>query len=157
LTLAASDVGSPGGNGRGRRARGEPAGPPSTRENIVFVDVRDIQLKTDTEIEEHFDGVVGFWGDHRRGRKAPEGLLGRRVRRARSVNPRCTEFYATQNDHVIACAITIVRYGGSHTQRAAVRLASMKNHTPSQLYESREQALEVVRAPKAGQLKLAAP
>ena len=52
------------------------------------------------------------------------------------------------------CAITVVRYGGDALQRTGARLYNMKLHAPSRLYESRDEALAVVRALKLGQMRL---
>jgi hypothetical protein len=120
-------------------------------ESIIDVTFPVVHLETQKDIREHFDRVVAHWRDTCRGRKVYyvvcyDGF---------SVNLRENEYYGQQMRRVMDCAITIVRYGGDALQRAATRLYNMKLHAPSQLYESREQALEVVRALKSGKMKIA--
>jgi hypothetical protein len=122
-------------------------------ENIVYVTFPNVHLETQTEIREHFDRVVAFWKEKCRGRKVyyVVGYDGF------SVNLRENDFYGQQMRRIVDdCAITIVRYGGDSLQRTAARLYNMKLHEPSQLYESREDAIAVVRAIKSGEMAIAA-
>lgn len=73
------------------------------------------------------------------------------------MNLRETDYYAQQMRRVLdECAITAVRYGGDSFQRTAARLYSMKLHSPTRLYDSREEAVRVVRALQAGEMALEA-
>lgn len=118
--------------------------------NIIYVTFPKVHLETPTEIKEHFDRVVAFWRDNCRGRKVyyVVGYDGF------SVNLRENELYANQMRRVMECAVTIVRYGGDALQRTAARLYNMKLHAPSQLYESREAAIAVVKAIQSGQMQI---
>ncbi len=122
-------------------------------ENILYFSFPNVSLTTRRQIIEHFDWNVGFWKRHCGGKKAYividyDGC---------EVDPKHTALYAEQIKRVMACAITIVRYGGSALQRTTARLANMKLHKPSRLYASREEALAVVRAIKAGDLQAIPP
>ena len=120
-------------------------------ENIVYVTFPTVHLETRAEIKAHFDYAYQFWRDHCGGRKVyyVVGYDGF------SVNLRENEYYAEQMRRIIDdCAITVVRYGGGALQRIGARLYNMKLHAPSRLYESREEALAVVRALKAGEMRL---
>ena len=55
------------------------------------------------------------------------------------------------------CAITIVRYGSDPLQRSAGHLAALKLHRPSNIYESREEAMRVIEKLRAGELDLDRP
>jgi hypothetical protein len=120
-------------------------------ENIVFVRFPLVHLETAVQIREHFDRVVAFWRATCRGRKVYyvvdyDGF---------TVNLRENDAYAQSMKRVAEqCAITIVRYGGDSLQRTAVRLYNMKLHSPSRIYGSREEALSVVRALKAGEMTI---
>ena len=119
-------------------------------ENILFVTFPSVHLETRAEISRHFDYAYKFWLDNCGGRKAyyVVGYDGF------SVNLRENELYAEQMRRVVDCAVTIVRYGGDALQRTAARLYNMKLHAPSRLYESRDEALAVVRALKSGEMRL---
>ena len=121
-------------------------------ENIVYYTFPDVTLDTPEQIVAHFDRCVSFLRRNCTGRKVYcvvdlDGV---------HVNARHTNLYAAQLRRTLEFAITIVRYGGSALQRAAVRIANMKLHTPSRIYGSREEALAVVRAIKSGEMTLAA-
>ena len=73
------------------------------------------------------------------------------------MNLRESAFYAEQMRRVLPLAITIVRYGGDSLQRAAARLYNMKLTPRPNLYESRDQALDVVRAIRSGKMRIEAP
>ena len=49
-----------------------------------------------------------------------------------------------------------MRYGGDSLQRTAARLYNMKLHAPSRLYESRDEAIAVVKAIQSGQMQIEA-
>ena len=121
-------------------------------ENIVYVTFPAVHLETQTQIREHFDRVLTFWQTHCGGKRVyyVVGYDGF------SVNLRENEFYAQQMRRVLPCAVTIVRYGGDALQRTAARLYNMKLHAPSRLYESREEAVRVVKAIQAGEMRIEA-
>lgn len=119
-------------------------------ENIVYVSFPNVYLETQDDIRGHFDRILEFWERECKGKKVYyvvnyDGI---------SISFRENQFYATQMKRVIDCAITIVRYGGDPLQRTAARLVNMRLHSPSHLYESREEALAVVRALKKGEMSL---
>jgi hypothetical protein len=118
--------------------------------NVIYVTFPVVHLESRQEIREHFDRVVAYWRDNCGGRKVyyVVGYDGF------SVNLRENEYYAQQMRRVMECAITIVRYGGDALQRTAARLYNMKLHAPSRLYESREAAIDVVKALQAGEMQI---
>jgi hypothetical protein len=120
-------------------------------ENIVYVTFPQVHLETQEDICAHFAYAYRFWREHCGGRKAyyVVGYDGF------SVNLRENQFYAEQMRPMVEeCAITIVRYGGDALQRTGARLYNMKLHAPSRLYESRDEAIAVVRALKSGEMRL---
>jgi hypothetical protein len=115
-------------------------------ENIVYMSFpHPVELNSHSEITDHFERVISFWRGHTAGRKAYFVVDFDNI----TINVAELAFYAeqTKRAHEI-CAVTSVRYGGNPLQRAATRLAGMKNQKPSNIYETREQALAAVRAMK---------
>ena len=123
-------------------------------ENVVYVTFpRRVHLETKEDIRRHFADAYAFWRDCCGGRKAyyVVGYDGF------SVNLQENECYGQHMRPIVEqCAITVVRYGGDALQRTGVRLYNMRLHAPSRLYESREEALEVVRAIKTGTMSIEA-
>jgi hypothetical protein len=121
--------------------------------NIIYVTFPQVHLETPTEIREHFDRVIAWWRDNCRNKKAywVVGYDGF------TVNLRENDYYAQQMKRIAeGCAITIVRYGGDSLQRTAARLYNMKLHAPSRLYDSKEEAIAVVKAIQTGQMQIEA-
>jgi hypothetical protein len=120
-------------------------------ENIIYMTFpAPEELATRPQIAEHFERVIAFWQANAGGRKAYFVVDFENV----TVNVAELEFYAqqTKRAHEI-CAITSVRYGGNPLQRTVARLAGMKIHRPSNIYETRDEALAVVRELRKGSLK----
>ena len=123
-------------------------------ENIIWMSFpTPTQLDTRQQIAEHFGRVVKFWRAKTGGKKAYFIVDFDNV----TVNAGELEFYAeqTRRAHEL-CAVTSVRYGGNPLQRTVTRLAGMRIHQPSNIYETREEALAEVRKLKAGELTEAA-
>ncbi|HEY2747267.1 MAG TPA: hypothetical protein VGL86_21745 [Polyangia bacterium] len=120
-------------------------------ENIVFIRFAEpTELVTHKEIAAHFERVVTFWRRHARGKKSYFVVDIDNI----NINMKELEFYAAQTDKAHhECAITSVRYGGNPLHRTLTRLAGMKIHRPSNLYATREEAMDVVRALRAGELR----
>jgi hypothetical protein len=115
-------------------------------ENIVFMSFpKPVELTTRDQIAEHFERVITFWRIHAGGKKAYFVVNFDNV----TINVAELEHYAeqTRRAHEI-CAIASVRYGGHSLQRTATRLAGMKIQRPSNIYDTREEALAAVRAMK---------
>jgi hypothetical protein len=120
-------------------------------ENIVYMSFAEREdLQTREQIADHFTRVVSFWRAKAGGKKSYFVVAFDNV----TINPSELDFYAEQTGraHEI-CAITSVRYGGNPMQRTVTRLAGMKIHRPSNIYETREEALAVVRALQKGDVK----
>ena len=123
-------------------------------ENIVHMSFpTPVELTTHEQIAAHFERVITFWRSHARGKKSYFVVNFENV----NINLNELEFYAAQTKraHEI-CAIASVRYGGNPLQRTVTRLAGMKIHRPSNLYETREEALAVVRKLQKGEITGAA-
>ncbi len=120
-------------------------------ENIVFMTFPErVELNTPEQIKAHFDGVVAFWRQHAHGRKAYFVVDFTNV----LIDMKQLEYYAKVSAKAQdECTITSVRYGGDPLQRTITRLAGIKIHRPSHLYETKEEALAVVRALKAGEVE----
>ncbi len=119
-------------------------------ENIVFVGFDEpVELNTRDEIAAHFERVIDFWRANAGGRKSYF------VADFTNVTTSMQEigFYAEQTKRAHEeCAIASVRYGGNPLQRTLTRLAGMRIHQPSNLYQTREEAMAVVRALRSGEL-----
>ena len=120
-------------------------------EDILFIDTAGARVETKADIDALFDGILADWRATCKGRKvyvvvAYDGF---------SVNLRENDYYAERMSAAVAVfAKTVVRYGGDTLTRSAARLRGVKLHSPSNLYESRSQALEVVRGLRAGRVSL---
>ena len=119
-------------------------------ENIIWMSFpTPVELNTRQQIAEHFGHVVKFWRTRAGGKKVYFVVNFDNV----TINAGELEFYAeqTRRAHEM-CAIASVRYGGNPLQRTVTRLAGMKIHLPSNIYETREEALAVVRKLKEGEI-----
>ncbi|WP_394827410.1 hypothetical protein [Pendulispora albinea] len=124
----------------------------SAVDEIIFVSYPEgFHLETRQEISQMFDQVIEFW----------RAKCRRRVYYVvdythYSTNLTENDFNAKQVKRVIdECAITIVRFGGDPLTRTGSRLRGMKLHVPTNLYNTRDEALAVVRALREGRLELA--
>lgn len=120
-------------------------------EDIIYMSFPErMELETRAQIKAHFDFVVSFWRANAGGRKSYFVVDFTNI----VINMKELDYYAKLSDKAQAeCAITSVRYGGDPLQRTITRLAGMKIHRPSHVYETRAEALAVVRALKAGELE----
>jgi hypothetical protein len=121
--------------------------------NAIFVELAGVPADTRAEIAAHFAGVARFWNKVAGGERAYfivdyTNFL---------MNMREIEFYSQQVKRVLDLyAVTIVRFGGDALQRSSARLVSVKIHQPSNLYRTREEAIDVVRGLRTGTVKLLA-
>jgi hypothetical protein len=117
-------------------------------ENIVFISFPEpVELRTREEIAEHFERVTSFWRSSAGGRKAYFVVDFENV----TINLAELEHYAEHSRRAQdICAIASVRYGHNPLQRTATRLAGMKIQRPSNIYDTREEALAAIRAMKRG-------
>jgi hypothetical protein len=119
-------------------------------ENIVFMSFSvPVELSSREQIAAHFRHVVAFWRARAGGVKSYFVVNFDNV----VINAAELDFYVEQTRRAHdECAIVSVRYGGSPLQRTVTRLAGMKIHRPSHIYETREEALAVVRGLKKGEI-----
>jgi hypothetical protein len=123
-------------------------------EEIYFIEMDGVRLETKADIDACFEHVLSFWRKNCKGCKVYivvcyDGF---------AVNLRENEYYAQRMKAASAvCCHTVVRYGGDALQRSAARLRGMKLHMPSNLYESRAEAIEVVRQIRVGRISIAPP
>jgi hypothetical protein len=122
-------------------------------ENIVFVTHPEpVHLETPADIDAYFDAVIAFWRDECKRRRAYYLVDWKGF----SLNMRETTFYSRHIKKVSSeCAITIVRYGTDPLRRAATRLMALKLHLPSNIYDTREEAMMVIRGLKDGSIHVA--
>ena len=120
-------------------------------ENIVYVrHPRPVHLDTPEAIAAYFEENRQFWREHCGGRKAyfVVDFDGQTVDTAHQ------DFYAQCVKAAMdECSVTVVRYGGKMLQRLASRMAAASLHVPSNVYNSREEALAVVRALRSGKMR----
>jgi hypothetical protein len=122
-------------------------------EGTFCMDLSGVRLETRAEIEAFFDSIDAWWRRRCRSKKVyfAIGYTGF------SVNLRENDYYAERMLRTVElCAITVVRYGGDDLQRSAARIRGMKVHAPSNLYRTREEALGILRAIRAGQITVSA-
>lgn len=115
-------------------------------ENVIFMTFPEpLLLDSKAEIVAHFERIIAFWRAHAGGQKAYFVVDFDNV----TIEPSQMSHYVeqTKRAHDI-CAIASVRYGGSPLQRTVTRLAGMKIQRPSNICDSREEALAIVRAMK---------
>jgi hypothetical protein len=138
----------------------KPSQPPFTRGKTIqlrydpneeLVEVAfppEAHLVTRQEIDAHFDFMFDWWR-----RTCNKKVFFLVDYENFFVDLKQNEHYGTRMRQVMRdAALGVVRYGGDPLQRTAVRLLSMRNHSPSNLYADREEALEVIRRLKAGTL-----
>lgn len=120
-------------------------------ENIIHMSFSAPEkLDTRAQIAEHFERVLAFWRTRAGGKKTYFVVNFDNI----TININELDFYAEQSKRAHdLCAITSVRYGGNSLQRTVTRLAGMKIHRPSNIYETREEALAVIRALRKGDIK----
>jgi hypothetical protein len=120
-------------------------------EQIVFVRCpQPVTLEADAEIDAFFDESLEYWREHVNARVYYVVEITNLT-----INMRKIDTYTRNIKRMLATsAITIVRYGGGSLQRAAGRLASMKLHVPSNIYATRQEAVEVVRGLRQGKIQL---
>jgi hypothetical protein len=120
-------------------------------EAIMFISFSErVPLDTEQEVDAHFEESAVFWRAHVKKRVYFVVDISNLA-----ISARLVDCYSRNVRRVLATmAITIVRHGGTPLQRATTRLAAMKLHVPSHIYESREAAIEVVRGLRAGTIQL---
>jgi hypothetical protein len=118
-------------------------------ENIVWIAFPvPVELKTRPQIAEHFAHVIRFWRVQACGKKAYFVVDFDNL----TIDAAELEFYAEQSKRAQDfCAIASVRYGGNPLQRTVTRLAGMKIHRPSNICETRHEALAMVQKLKEGE------
>ena len=120
-------------------------------QNIVFMSFPDAEeLTTHEQIADHFERVCDFWRANAGGKKSYFVVDLENI----TIDAAMLELYVqeTRRAHDL-CALVSVRYGGNPLQRTVTRLAGMKIHRPSNIYETKEEALEVVRRLRRGELQ----
>jgi hypothetical protein len=116
-------------------------------ENIIHMSFPEpVELRTREEITAHFDHVTAFWRAHAGGKKVYFVVDFDNV----TISVAELDHYAAQSKRAHdLCAIASVRYGGNSLQRTATRLAGMKIQRASNIVDTREEAIQAVRAMKA--------
>jgi hypothetical protein len=121
-------------------------------ENIVYVSHPEpARLETASDIRAYFEEVRLYWRANVR-QKAYYLIDWSGF----ELNIRESEVYGECVKRVgQQWAITIVRFGKNPLQRAVTRAVSVKRHVPSHVYDTKEEAMEVIRGLKSGAITLA--
>jgi hypothetical protein len=112
-------------------------------EATVFVDHSSlVHLETSADVDAYFDTVVAYWRREARGERVYFVVSYDHF----SSNPAVSERYAERVRAMLTdCALGIVRHGGDVPQRTTARRLAIMLHVPSNLCETREDAIEMVR------------
>jgi hypothetical protein len=121
-------------------------------ENIVYVSHPEPPpMETTSDVCAYFEEVRRYWRTQVR-RKAYYLIDWRGF----ALNIRESEAYGACVKRVgQECAITIVRFGENPLQRAVTRAVSVKQHVPSHIYDTKAEALAVIRDLKSGAITVA--
>jgi hypothetical protein len=102
-----------------------------------------VHLDTSADVDAYFDAVTAYWRREARGERVYFVVSYDNF----SSNPAVSERYAERVRAMLTdCALTIVRHGGDVPQRTTARRLAIMLHVPSNLCETREDAIESVRA-----------
>jgi len=120
-------------------------------EQIVFVRCSTpVRLDSPRAIDTFFDESIAFWTKQVKTRAYYVVDISNL-----SIDMHFVDAYARNISRMLAkCAHTIVRHGGDPLQRTAGRIAAMKIHVPSRIYETRDEAVAVVRGLRDGSIEL---
>jgi hypothetical protein len=120
-------------------------------EQILFVGFAGLRLESEREIDEAFEAVRRHW---------VSACHGERVYcvvdyTGFSYPNLLSEHYATCVKRAVETySITTLRHTDDVSLRAALRVMSMKIHLPSNLYATRDEAIQVVRGLRAKRIRL---
>jgi hypothetical protein len=121
------------------------------QDEVLFIDTAGLRIDTKGDVDALFNGIVEAWRAQCQSRKvyavvAYDGF---------TVNLHINDYYAERMHAAVSIfAKTVIRYGGDSLTRSGARLRGLKLHIPSNLYSSREEALEVVRGLRAGRVSV---
>jgi hypothetical protein len=117
-------------------------------EATVFVDHSSlVHLETSADVDAYFDAVAAYWRREVRGEKVYFVVSYDNF----SSNPAVSERYAERVRAMLTdCALGVVRHGGDVPQRTTARRLAIMLHVPSNLCETREDAIEAVRGMRRG-------
>jgi hypothetical protein len=123
-----------------------------TEETIEVVHLAPTRLDKPEDFDDYFEQFLRFWRAETKQQRVYVLVSWNDF----SVNLRESEAYTRGVKRIYeTAAIAIVRYGGSASeQRIAGRLASVRLHKPSHIYETREEALTVIRGLREGTIKV---
>ena len=118
-------------------------------EDILFIDTAGVRVETRDDIDAFFNGIIADWRLSCRGRRVYVVVSYDDF----TLNLRENDYYAERMIAAVSLfAKTVIRYGGDTLVRSGARLRGLKLHEPSNLYESRAQAVEVVRGLRTGRM-----
>ena len=121
-------------------------------EDTMFVgNLANRTLSSEADVDRVFDEIRGFWRSHCGGRKVYCVVDYTGVEIPQRLQP---HFAKRQREAVDTYSITTVRWGATLVGRAALRAMAIKTHRPSNLYPTRDEALQVVRGIRVGRIKL---
>jgi hypothetical protein len=121
------------------------------REQIMFVGFAGLRLDSEQQVRAAFEEIRRFWTESCGGRKVYAIIDYTKF----DLNIRLTEYYAGfVKEAVDTYSITTVRHTTDVLARATLRVVGLKIHRPSNLYATKEDAVEVVRALRAKAIAL---
>ncbi len=120
-------------------------------EQIFFVGFAGIDFSNEEVIREVFAEVRQYWLTHCKGRKMYCVIDYSGV----TLPIALTEFYGQFVKHAVEeYSVTTVRYTSDVLMRASLRVVGMTIHKPSNLYATKEDAIEVVRKLRANKMTI---
>jgi hypothetical protein len=121
-------------------------------DEILFVGFANLRFDSKQAIQSAFEAVRVFWKTHCASRKVYCVIDYTNV----EFDDSLTEFYAGYVKRAVEeYSITTVRYTTDVHMRATLRVVGMTIHKPSNLYASREDAIQMVRALRSKQATVA--
>jgi hypothetical protein len=71
------------------------------------------------------------------------------------IDPKLTEYFGARRNIIAKYMTTTVRFGANPGTRATLRSLAITTHSPSNLYESRQEAIAVVERIRRGEVQIA--
>lgn len=113
------------------------------KKNYLYVSLAGIHFETPETIDRVFGIIRSYWRAHCKGVKVYAIIDYTDVHIETSV----FDYYAESVKSIVdECTITTIRYTNDLLTRATLRRIGVRTHKPSNLYSTREEALEVVEA-----------
>ena len=121
-------------------------------DDVLFVDnLKGKKFVKPEDVDAVFDAIDSYCRAHCAGRKVFCLVDYAGVSIASYLQP---QFARRQKAAVDTYSITTIRYGADLVARTTIRSLAIRIHRPSNLYESRSEAMQIVRGIRMGRIKL---